>query len=81
LISMGAPMKCVICKTGEIKPGLVTVTLLRGDTTVLIKGTPAEVCENCGEYYLGEVVARKVYAQAEEAVQRRAEVEILRYAA
>jgi YgiT-type zinc finger domain-containing protein len=74
-------MKCVICKTGEIKPGLVTVTLLRGDTTVLIKGTPAEVCENCGEYYLGEVVARKVYAQAEEAVQRRAEVEILRYAA
>jgi YgiT-type zinc finger domain-containing protein len=74
-------MKCVICKTGEIKPGLVTVTLLRGDTTVLIKGTPAEVCENCGEYYLGEVVAHKVYAQAEEAVQRRAEVEILRYAA
>ena len=78
---MGAPMKCVICKTGETKPGLVTVTLLRGDTTVLIKGTPTEVCENCGEYYLGEVVARKVYAQAEEAVQRRAEVEILRYAA
>jgi len=74
-------MKCVICKTGETKPGLVTVTLLRGDTTVLIKGTPAEVCENCGEYYLDEVVARKVYAQAEEAVQRRAEVEILRYAA
>jgi YgiT-type zinc finger domain-containing protein len=74
-------MKCVICKTGEIKPGLVTVTLLRGDTTVLIKGTPAEVCENCGEYYLGEVVAHKVYAQAEAAVQRRAEVEILRYAA
>ncbi|MER3422594.1 MAG: hypothetical protein C4293_04525 [Nitrospiraceae bacterium] len=74
-------MKCVICKTGETKPGMVTVTLLRGETTVLIKGTPAEVCENCGEYYLDEVVARKVYAQAEEAVQRRAEVEILRYAA
>jgi YgiT-type zinc finger domain-containing protein len=74
-------MKCVICKTGETKPGMVTVTLLRGETTVLIKGTPAEVCEDCGEYYLDEVVARKVYAQADEAVQRRAEVEILRYAA
>ena len=74
-------MKCVICKTGETKPGTVTVTLLRGETTVLIKGTPAEVCEDCGEYYLDEVVARKVYAQADEAVQRRAEVEILRYAA
>ena len=74
-------MMCVICKTGETKPGVVTVTLLRGETTVLIKGTPAEVCEDCGEYYLDEVVARKVYAQADEAVQRRAEVEILRYAA
>ena len=74
-------MKCVICKKGERKPGTVTVTLLRGETTVLIKGTPAEVCEDCGEYYLDEVVARKVYAQADEAVQRRAEVEILRYAA
>jgi hypothetical protein len=34
---------------------------------VLIKGTPAEVCEGCGEYYLDEVVARKAYAQADEA--------------
>ncbi len=74
-------MKCVICKTGDTKPGMATVTLLRGETTVLIKDTPAEVCENCGEYYLDEVVSRKIYAQAEEAVQRRAEVEILRYAA
>ena len=64
-------IKCVICKTGETKPGMVTVTLLRDETTVLIKGTPAEVCEDCGGYYLDEVVARKVYAQADEAVQRR----------
>lgn len=74
-------MNCVICKTGETKPGLAIVTLHRGDTTVLIKGTPAEVCQNCGEYYLDETVARKVYGQAEEAVQRQAEVEILRYVA
>jgi YgiT-type zinc finger domain-containing protein len=74
-------MKWVICKTGETKPGTVTVTLLWGETTVLIKGTPAEVCEDCGEYYLDEVVTRKVYTQADEAVQRRTEVEILSYAA
>jgi YgiT-type zinc finger domain-containing protein len=74
-------MKCAICKTGEPKLGTVTVTLLRGETTVLIKGTPAEVCEDCGEYYLDEVVGRKAYKPADEAVQRRAEVEILRYAA
>jgi YgiT-type zinc finger domain-containing protein len=74
-------MKCVICKTGETRPGRVTVTLQRGETTVLVKDVPAEVCGNCGEYYLDETAARKVYAQAEDAVSRHAEVEILRYAA
>ncbi len=74
-------MTCVICKTGETRPGKVTVTLQRGETIVLIKEVPAEVCRNCGEYYLDEAVTRKVYAQAEDAVNRRTEVEILRYAA
>jgi YgiT-type zinc finger domain-containing protein len=74
-------MNCVICKTGDTRPGTVTVTLQRGETTVLIKDVPAEVCRNCGEYYLDDAVARKLYAQAEDAVNRRAEVEILRYAA
>jgi hypothetical protein len=39
------------------------------------------VCDTCGEYYLEEPVAQKLYDQAEEAAKRRAEVEILRYAA
>jgi hypothetical protein len=42
---------------------------------------PAEVCRDCGEYYLDDEVARRVYGQAEDAVNRHAEVEILRYAA
>lgn len=74
-------MKCVICKTGDTRPGTATVTLQRGETTVLIKEVPAEVCGNCGEYYLDDEVARRVYGQAEDAVNRRAEIEILRYAA
>ncbi len=74
-------MKCVICRTGETQFGQATVILQRGDTTVVIKDVPAEVCQNCGEYYLGEQIARQTYAQAESAVQRHAEVEILRFAA
>ncbi len=74
-------MKCVICKLGETHPGLVTVTLQRGDTTVVLKGVPAEVCDNCGEYYLSEEVTQTVLAKAEEAVKHGAEVEILRFAA
>lgn len=71
-------MKCAICKHGETAPGSVTVTLQRGDTIVIMRDVPAAVCRNCGDYYLDDAAAAKVYR---EAVARRTEVEILRYAA
>ncbi len=74
-------MKCVICKTGLTHPGTTTVTLQRADTVVVIRDVPAEVCDNCGEYYLNESVARRVYADADETAHRHVEVEIQRYAA
>ena len=74
-------MKCMICRQGETMPGLATVTLERGPTVVIVRKVPAEVCRNCGEYYLDEAVATKVYREAEAAAARHAEVEILRYAA
>ncbi len=74
-------MKCVICKNGETKPGKVTVTLERDDTIIIIKQVPANVCDNCGEYYLSEQVTEKVLAMGEKSVQNHAEVEILRYVA
>ncbi|MEK7816430.1 MAG: type II toxin-antitoxin system MqsA family antitoxin [Pseudomonadota bacterium] len=61
--------------------GNVTVTLQRGETIVILKDVPADVCENCGEYYLSEMVSRQVLERAEEAVKSGAEVEILRFAA
>lgn len=66
---------------GETRSDKPTGSVERGAATLVIKGVTAQIWENYGEYYLDEVVAGKVYAQAEEAVQRRAEVEILRYAA
>lgn len=74
-------MKCVICKHGETQPGKVTVTFHRNDTVVVIKEVPADVCQQCGEYYLDEATTARVLAMAEEAVKHHAEVEILRYAA
>jgi YgiT-type zinc finger domain-containing protein len=74
-------MKCVLCKNGVTRPGTVTVTLERGKTVVVVRDVPADVCENCGEYYLDSAVAQEVYQRAEGAVARNAEVEILRYAA
>ena len=74
-------MKCFFCKVGNTKPGFVTVTLQRGDSTIIFKGVPAEVCENCGEYFLSEEVTGKLLKRAEEAVTKGAEVEIIKYAA
>ncbi|MHB8237633.1 MAG: type II toxin-antitoxin system MqsA family antitoxin [Acidithiobacillus ferrivorans] len=45
-------MQCVICRHSATQPGTVTVTLERGATVVVIKDVPAEVCSQCGEYYL-----------------------------
>lgn len=45
------------------------------------KEVPAQVCQDCGEYYLDEPVAQRVYAQADAAAQRHAEVEVVQYAA
>ena len=74
-------MKCPVCRQGETRPGRVTVTLARGDSTLVFKGVPAEVCENCGEAFHSEQVTRALLAQAEDAARAGVEVDVRRYAA
>ena len=74
-------MTCPICRHGTLAPGTATVPLTRREATIVIKGVPANLCDNCGEYFLDESVAERVYAVAEAAVRSGAEVEIVRYAA
>ncbi len=73
-------MNCLICKNGETHPGFAVVTLQRQGSTLVIKGVPAEICENCGEYYLSDEVAARLYEQAERSLRHGAEVEIGHYA-
>ena len=74
-------MRCILCKQGETDSRWVTVTLERGNTLVIIKQVPADVCEDCGEYYLSEDGTALVLEKAEEAVSKGTEAEILRFAA
>ena len=74
-------MKCVICKHGQTQSGLVTVTLERDESSVIIKRVPAEVCNNCGEYYLSDLMTQEVLQRAEVAINNGAEIEVIRYAA
>ena len=74
-------MKCVMCKRGKLAPGKTIVKVQRGETLLIIKDVPADVCQDCGEAYLDSNVAKKIEQQVEEAVARHTEIEILRYAA
>jgi YgiT-type zinc finger domain-containing protein len=74
-------IRCLTCKHGQTNPGLVTVTLEREESIVIIKKVPAEVCDNCGEYYLSDEITEQVLQRAEIAIDNGAEVEIIRYAA
>ncbi len=40
-------MTCVICQYGETEPGTTTVTLTRGETTVVMRDVPAQICTTC----------------------------------
>lgn len=74
-------MKCTICKTGETHLGITTVTLQRDKSVVVIRDVPAEICDDCGEYYLSTPIASRVYADADATAKRHVDVEIQRYAA
>jgi YgiT-type zinc finger domain-containing protein len=74
-------MKCVICKHGETKPGKATMSFQEGDTTVVVKDVPAEICQTCGESYMSTEVAETIERLVDGAVRKGTEVEILRYAA
>ncbi|MDI6803877.1 MAG: type II toxin-antitoxin system MqsA family antitoxin [Bacteroidota bacterium] len=74
-------MTCVICKTGVLEKGNVIVTINRDGSVIIFKNVPADVCGNCGEYYLNEDVTEVILNRAKEAVKNKPEVEILQYAA
>ena len=74
-------MKCVVCRHGETRPGTATVTLERDAATVVVKGVPARVCDNCGEEYVEDEAASRLLALAEDAAGSGVRVEVLEYAA
>ncbi len=71
-------MECSLCKNGNTHPGHVTVTLEKGSTIVLVKNVPAEICENCGHYYLSSSTTQAVLDTGREAVKKGAELEVVK---
>ena len=74
-------MNCVICRTGQTKPGKATVTLDRQETTLAVKNVPAEVCTNCGEEYVDQKAASRLLKIAEEVTPKGVQVDVRSYEA
>lgn len=72
-------MECVVCKHGMTYKGHVTVKLERNESIILLKNVPADICENCGHFYLDEHTATIVLKEGEKAINQGAELEVLRY--
>ena len=74
-------MNCGLCKNGTTIDGNVNVTLMRNEATIIIKGVPADVCQNCGEYYLSSATSKEVFEIANNSFNKGVEVEIIRFVA
>ena len=74
-------MKCVICKVGETKPGVATVTLERNGSVLVFRKTPARVCGNCGEVYVEEEVTKELLEKADAAVHAGVQVDVREFSA
>jgi YgiT-type zinc finger domain-containing protein len=72
-------MKCVICKTGENRPGTASIVLERDGTTILIRDVPGEICDTCGEVYHDAEITKLLLEQAEQAYLNGVDVEVRRY--
>jgi YgiT-type zinc finger domain-containing protein len=74
-------MRCVVCKTGEVKPGTTTLTVERGEMTLVLKGVPARVCSSCGEAYFDEATTKRIEALVEQLEKSGVQVAVQEYAA
>ena len=61
--------------------GETTVELTRDQTTLVVKGVPAQVCENCGEEYVDDATTAWLLETAEAAERSGVELDVRQYIA
>ena len=74
-------MKCVICKQGDTRAETTRVALERGNTVLVIRRVPANVCQNCGEAYIDANAFDRLQRMLDEATEAGIQVEVREYAA
>jgi YgiT-type zinc finger domain-containing protein len=72
-------MKCFVCNQAETVPGMASILLERGHSSLTITNVPACICPNCGEAYADEAVAANLLRQAEKMVRDGVKVHVQEY--
>jgi len=50
---------CDLCG-GELRPGVTTLEIWRGEELVVVKDVPADVCQQCREAYLSPEISERL---------------------
>ena len=74
-------MTCVICKQGKTGPGTTRMAVERGTTVLVVRGVPAQVCDNCGEAYLSAEAVDRLQEMLAAAARGGVQVEVREYMA
>ena len=74
-----------MCHAGTLRKasagGTTTLTMERGEATIVFKDVPADVCDTCGEAFIDEDISEDVYEQAEAAIEAGAHFDVRYYKA
>ena len=74
-------MTCVICKHGTTEPGTTRIAIERGSTVPVVRGVPAQVCDNCGEAYVSADAVDRLQEMLAVATKGGVQVEVRAYVA
>ncbi|KPU45168.1 hypothetical protein OXPF_12950 [Oxobacter pfennigii] len=71
-------MDCIMCKANLYK-GTVNHIVDADGYIIIVKNVPANVCKQCGEYYVEHEIALKLEEIVEESKRNRAEITIINF--
>ena len=72
-----------MCHAGALRKAsageTTTLTMERGEATIVFKDVPADVCDACGEAFIDEDISEDAYEQAEAAVGASVQFDVRYY--
>ena len=70
---------CMLCKCDTVVPSTTTHVVNYKGCIIIIKNVPCEECEQCGEKYYTDEVARKIEKIIDTAKKSMLEISVLDY--